>query len=249
MGYDNIRKYLGDGWLKNQLSEIERKDIVVEGIPKEMVAQEIAPSVFEKIDELLTKFTKIKNFSQWVREAKSSKTFEDCLFELMALENLLTKTDKIELKPINVLTKLVPEALIEKDNTLLLIEMTNLKSVDGSYKNKVEKLFGKVRNKFKGSQGIHFIGIPKFFKHEGENVVPLKEFSQLQTTIQARFNFRENKAIQAFILTYIFLAYNPKLQKTFVQKRYYIINKPEDKGGLPLSFFDKIFSVDDFMNS
>jgi len=246
MGYTNVKKYLGADWLKKQLEDIEKKDWVREGIPKEMITNDIAFSVLKKIDKLLIKFEKVENFSQWVNEAKTSKTFEDCLFELMALENLLLKTDNLILKPVNPISRLVPDALIEKDNKILLIEMTKIKSLKGSYKNKVEKLFGKVRNKFRGSQGIHFIGVFNLFKHDGDKEIPLEEFSQLQNTIQMRFNFRKNKPIQAFVLTNIFLAYNPKLKKTFVQKRYYILNKPEDKGGLPLSFFDSIFEVDDF---
>src|SRR3989344_8058030 len=150
MNYLNIKKHLGEDWLKNQLEEIEKKDWVKEGIPKEMVTNNIAFSVLEKIDEVIVKFEDIKNFSKWVEEAKTSKNFEDCLFELMALENLLLKSDLVELKPNNIISGLVPEALIKKDNKTLFIEMTKLKSMEGSTQNKVEKLFGKARNKFRG---------------------------------------------------------------------------------------------------
>ena len=47
-----------------------------------MVTNDIVFSVLEKIDQLRAKFEKVENFSQWVDEAKTSKIFEDCLFEL-----------------------------------------------------------------------------------------------------------------------------------------------------------------------
>ncbi len=247
MEYFNIRKYLGDDWLKRQLEEIENINYVKGEISKDQIVNDIAFPFLGKIDEILIKFENIENFSEWIKEAKTSKSFEDCLFELMALENLLLKTDKLILKPVNNISKLVPEALIEKNNKELFIEMTKLKDIKGSYKNKVEKLFGKARNKFKGSQGIHFIGIFDLFNYIGENEFPLRGFHELKNTIQMRFNFRENKSIQAFVLTNIFLVYNPQLKRTFVQKRYYLLNKPEDKGGFPTSFFDSIFDVDRFI--
>ncbi|MBI2045513.1 hypothetical protein HYT23_05640 [Candidatus Pacearchaeota archaeon] len=62
MDYSNIKKYLGEDWLKRQLEEINKKDWVKEGIPKNQIPNEIAFSVLEKIDEVIIKFENIKNF-------------------------------------------------------------------------------------------------------------------------------------------------------------------------------------------
>ncbi|MDP3026099.1 MAG: hypothetical protein Q8N63_00175 [Nanoarchaeota archaeon] len=247
MDYPNIKKHLGEDWLKKQFEEIEKKDWVKEGIPKEMVTNDIAFSVLEKIDEVIVKFENTKNFSKWVEEAKTSKNFEDCLFELMALENLLLKSDLIELKPDNIVNGLVPEALVRKDGNEFFIEMTKLKSMDGSTQNKVEKLFRKARNKFRGLQGIHFIGVFNFFEFDNDVMKPLPKFNLLKKMINSRFERGSNSFILAFVLVNIYVAYNPKLNKTFVQKRFDIINKPENKGGLPLSFFESIFDVNEFI--
>ncbi len=247
MDYPNIKKYLGEDWLKKQLEEIEKKDWIKEGISKDKVINDIAFSVLEKIDEVLVKFGNIQNFSKWAEEAKTSKNFEDCLFELMALENLLLKSDLVELKPSNDISGLVPEALVKKDGKEFFIEMTKLKSMEGSTQNKVEKLFGKARNKFKGLQGIHFIGVFNFFEFDNDIMKPLPKFNLLKKMINFRFQKGTNSSILAFILANIYVAYNPKLNKTFVQKRFDIINKPENKGGLPLSFFESIFDVNEFI--
>jgi len=247
MDYLNIKKHLGEDWLKNQLEEIEKKDWVKEGIPKEMVTNNIAFSVLEKIDEVIVKFEDIKNFSKWVEEAKTSKNFEDCLFELMALENLLLKSDLVELKPNNMISGLVPEALVKKDDINFFVEMTKLKSLPTSIQNKVDRLSKKSRDKFRGSQGVHFIGTFDFFKFENDIAKPLPQFGLLKRMINSRFERGSNSSILAFILVNIYVAYNPKLNRTFVQKRFDIINKPENKGGLPLSFFESIFDVNGFI--
>jgi len=247
MSYPNIKKYLGEDWLKKQLEEIERKDWVKEGIPKEMVTNDIAFSVLEKIDKVIVKFENIKNFPKWVEEARTSKNFEDCLFELMALENLLLKSDLIELKPDNTVSGLVPEALVKKGDINFFVEMTKLKSLPASIQNKVDRLSKKSRDKFRGSQGVHFIGTFDFFKYENDDVKPLPQLGLLKRMINSRFERGSNSSILAFILANIYVAYNPKLNKTFIQKRFDIINKPENKGGLPLSFFKSIFDVNEFV--
>ena len=165
----------------------------------------------------------------------------------MALENLLLKSDLIELKPNNFVSGFIPEALVKKNETNFFVEMTKLRSLPLSIKNKVDRLFKKSRDKFKGSQGIHFIGTFGFFNYEEENLKPLPEFNLLKKMVEFRFEKGSNSTILAFILVTIFLAYNPKLNKTFVLKRFDIIRKPEEKGGLPLSFFESIFDVDEFI--
>jgi len=247
MGYPNIQKYLGENWLKKQFEEIDRKDWVKEGIPKDKVTNDIALSVLEKIDEVIVKFENIKNFSKWVEEARTSKNFEDCLFELMALENLLLKSDLVELKPDNLVSGLIPEALVKKDNVNFFVEMTKLKSLPTSIQNKVDRLSKKSRDKFRGSQGVHFIGTFDFFKYEDDIVKPLPHLGLLKRMINSRFERGSNSSILAFVLVNIYVAYNPTLNKTFVQKRFDIINKPENKGGLPLSFFESIFDVNEFI--
>ena len=247
MNYPSIKKYLGENWLKKQFEEIDKKDWVKEGIPKDKVSNDIAFSVLEKIDEVIVKFENIKNFSKWIEEAKTSKNFEDCLFELMALENLLLKSDLVELKPDNSVSGFVPEALVKKGEVNFFLEMTKLKSMEGSTQNKVEKLFGKARNKFRGLQGVHFIGVFNFFEFEDDIMKPLPKFNLLKRMINSRFERGSNSSILAFVLVNIYVAYNPKLNRTFVQKRFDIINKPENKGGLPLSFFESIFDVNEFI--
>lgn len=247
MNYSSIKKYLGENWLKKQFEEIDKKDWVKEGIPKDKVTNDIAFSVLEKIDEVIVKFENIKNFPKWVEEAKTSKNFEDCLFELMTLENLLLKSDLVELKPANSISGLVPEALVKKGDVNFFLEMTKLKSMEGSTQNKVEKLFGKARNKFRGSQGVHFIGVFNFFEFKDDAMKPLPKFNLLKRMINSRFERGSNSSILAFILVNIYVAYNPTLNKTFVQKRFDIINKPENKGGLPLNFFERIFDVNEFI--
>jgi len=247
MNYPSIKKYLGENWLKKQFEEIDKKDWVKEGIPKDKVSNDIAFSVLEKIDEVIVKFENIKNFSKWIEEAKTSKNFEDCLFELMALENLLLKSDLVELKPDNSVSGFVPEALVKKGDVNFFLEMTKLKSMEGSTQNKVEKLFGKARNKFRGLQGVHFIGVFNFFEFEDDIMKPLPKFNLLKRMINSRFERGSNSSILAFVLVNIYVAYNPKLNKTFVQKRFDIVNKPENRGGLPLSFFESIFDVNEFI--
>ena len=247
MNYPSIKKYLGENWLKKQFEEIDKKDWVKEGIPKDKVSNDIAFSVLEKIDEVIVKFENIKNFSKWIEEAKTSKNFEDCLFELMALENLLLKSDLVELKPDNSVSGFVPEALVKKGDVNFFLEMTKLKSMEGSTQNKVEKLFGKARNKFRGLQGVHFIGVFNFFEFEDDIMKPLPKFNLLKRMINSRFERGSNSSILALVLVNIYVAYNPKLNKTFVQKRFDIINKPENRGGLPLSFFESIFDVNEFI--
>ena len=247
MNYPSIKKYLGENWLKKQFEEIDKKDWVKEGIPKDKVSNDIAFSVLEKIDEVIVKFENIKNFSKWIEEAKTSKNFEDCLFELMALENLLLKSDLVELKPDNSVSGFVPEALVKKGDVNFFLEMTKLKSMEGSTQNKVEKLFGKARNKFRGLQGVHFIGVFNFFEFEDDIMKPLPKFNLLKRMINSRFERGSNSSILALVLVNIYVAYNPKLNKTFVQKRFDIVNKPENRGGLPLSFFESIFDVNEFI--
>jgi len=75
---------------------------------------------------------------------------------------------------------------------------------------------------------------------------PIAQRGQLKM-INSRFERGSNSFILAFILANIYVAYNPTLNKTFVQKRFDIINKPENKGGLPLSFFESIFDVNEFI--
>lgn len=240
MNYPNIKKYLGEDWLKKQLEEIEKKEWVI-------INNVIAFSVLEKIDEVLIKFKNIPNFSKWVEEGRTSKNFEDCLFELMALENLLLKSELVELKPENNINGLIPEALVKKNNINFFVEMTKLKSLPLSIQNKVDRLFKKSRDKFRGSQGVHFIGTFNFFYYENDIVKPLPQFNLLKRMINSRFERGSNSSILAFVLVNIYVAYNPKLNKTFVQKRFDIINKPENKGGLPLSFFKSIFDVNEFI--
>lgn len=243
MDYENIRKYLGKEWLNKEEEFINNKKWIGKE-PKEKISNEPAFYFLKKIDELLKRFEKVEGFSQWVIEAKTTNTFEDFLFELMTLENLLSKSDSLKLKVINPHNNSVPEAIIKKGEDIFYVEMKKLKDLPKSINNKVGSLFKKARDKFKGSQGILFIGIFNFFKYPEGNKKILPEFNLLKKLIQLRFERGYGSSAIAFVLVNFVVKTN--FEKTSIEKEYYIINKPVGRGGKPLKFFENIFQVDNF---
>ena len=245
MDYENIKRHLGEEWLNKQKQFIQNKKWVkVE--PKDKISNEPAFYILEKIDELIKKFETIDGFSKWLVEAKNTNTFEDFLFELMVLDDLLRKSDLIILKPINPVNNKNPEALIKKGKESFYIEMKKLRDLPSSISNKVDSLFRKAREKFNGSQGVLFVGTFDFFEYPEGNETILSEFNLLKRLIQLRFERGYGSSTLAFILVNFVIKTTPNFEKTGLEKKYYIINKPSEKGGKPLKFFEDILEVDSF---
>ncbi|MBL7148292.1 MAG: hypothetical protein ISS82_05695 [Nanoarchaeota archaeon] len=244
MSYKNIKKHLGEEWLNNQIKIFETKKwIKIE--PKKELSNEPAFYLLKKIDELLLKFEKVDGFFQWTLEAKTTKIFENVLFELMVLDNLLLNSDSLKLKVINSSNNSIPEALIKKGEDVFYVEMTKLKGIPKSIQNKVNNLFTKSKTKFNNSQGIHFIGVFDFFEYPTENEKILPQFNLLKKFIQLRFERGFGSSIIAFVLVNFII--NTNFKKSSILKKYYLINKPLEKGGKPSKFFEDIFDVDDFI--
>lgn len=244
MDYENIRRHLGEEWLNKQKECISNKEWIEKNEFKDKIPNEPAFYLLERIDELIKKFENISGFSQWVEEAKTTKTFEDHLFELMVMDNLLRKTDSLKLKVPNPANSSVPEALVEKGGNLFYVEMKKLRDLPNKISNKVDNLFRKARDKFKGSEGILFVGTFNFFEYPDGNKKVLSEFNLLKKLIQLRFERGFGSSIIAIVLVNFVI--KTDLKKTSIEKEYYIINKSQEKKGKPLKFFEDIFDVDDF---
>ena len=245
MEYESIKRHLGEEWLNEQKQFIEdKKWVKVE--PKDKISNKPIFHILEKIDKLIKKFENVEGFSKWAQEAKSTNTIEDFLFELMVFDNLLSKSDSMILKPINPVNGKSPEALIKKGGEEFYIEMKKLRDLPNSIENKVDSLFRKAREKFKGSQGILFIGTFNFFQYPEGNKKILSEFNLLKRLIQLRFERGYGSSTIAFVLVNIVIKTTPNFERTGLEKEYYIINKPSEKGGKPLRFFEGILEVDSF---
>ncbi len=244
MNYENIKKYLGEEWLNGQKEFISTKKWIEKSELKDKIPNSPAFYLLEKIDELIKKFENIEGFPQWVLEAKTTDNFEDTLFELMVLENLLSKSDSLRLKVTNPCNDSVPEAIIKKGSEIFYIEMKKLRDLPNSISNKVDSLFKKARDKFKGSQGILFVGTFNFFEYPEGNKKILSEFNLLKKLIELRFERGFGSSTIAFVLVNFFIETN--FEKTSIKKEYYVINKPLERGGKPLKFFEDIFEVNSF---
>lgn len=164
----------------------------------------------------------------------------------MVLEDLLLKSDSTILKPINPINNKSPEALIKKGEDRFYIEMKKLRELPNSISNKADSLFKKAREKFIGLQGILFIGTFDFFDYPQGNETILSEFNLLKKLIQFRFKRGYGSSTIAFILVNFVIKTTPNFEKTGLEKQYYIINKPSEKGGKPSRFFEDILEVDSF---
>lgn len=243
---DNIIKHLGKEWLEKQTKLIEKRDWVFADTLGHNVPNTLAYLFFEKINDLIGRFEKIKGFSQWVIEAKTTKTFEDHLFELMALDNLLSKSDLLILKPINPNTPAISEALVQKDGESFYVEMQKLRDLPDSIDKKVLELFKKAGKKFRGSQGIFFLGAFAFFDYPNGKKQILSEFNLLKKYIELRFQRGFGSSVLAFIITNFVINTGSDFKKIEIGKDYYIIPKPINKGGKLPKFFREIFDVDKF---
>ena len=159
------------------------------------------------------------------------------------MENLLLKMDSFKIKARN--ENSVPEALVKKGEDEFYIEMKKLKTVPHSIYNSVGELFKKSRNKFKSSKGILFVGTFDFFKYPGGKQMASPEFKLFKRLISLRFERGFGSSIIAIILVNFVI--KTDLNKIILGKEYYIINKPQEKGGKSLKFFEDIFEVDSFV--
>jgi len=241
--YPFLQKYLPE-WLKEQINFIQSKEWIENEQLKTEDTIQIGYTFLKKIEGLIKRFESIEGFSQWVIEAKNSReNFKHFLFELMSLENLLSKSDKLILKPHNKTSSKNPEALIIKNGTSFYAEMTFLDSLPSSIINKVDKLFDKSRKKFAGLSGIHFIGAFNFFNYPEGKEKSLPELNSLVKLIQLKFK-RFGSSTLAFVLVNIYANYNPKLIDTSFPKKFIILPNPNKK--LPDAFFQNLFEVDEF---
>ena len=246
MDYMYIKKHLGEEWLTKQLEIFESKLWV--NIPelRNKVSNEPTNFLLKKIDELIQKLENVKGFDKWVNEAKTSKTFEDCLFEIMIFENLLSKADLMEIKPNNPHNNKVPEALVVKRKNKFYIEAKKLRKIPNSSENKINLLLSNTRDKFKLSNGILFIGCFDFFGYDNDEVKIKKEIEELKKEVERKLNnSRENSRILAVALTNIYI--QTDMKKSSLQKRFYLIPRPENLGGFNEKSLREIFDVDGFL--
>ena len=89
MDYENIKKHFGEEWLNEEKKFIDTKEWIEKSELRKKISNQPAFHILNEIDKLIKKFENIEGFSQWVLEAKTADTFEDLLFELMVLDNLL----------------------------------------------------------------------------------------------------------------------------------------------------------------
>ena len=241
-----IKKYFGKDWLEKQISFIQGGTWINNEESKKEEIKESGLFILEKIEELIKKFENFLGFDQWLKEARNSKgNFEDFFFELLTLENLVKESNNLTLKSKNEISGKVLEAEIVYNGDSYLIESTKLKKIPDSLENKVTFLFNKSTQKFRGNRGIHFVGVYDFFKYPEGNEEALPELHLLIKRIQQKFERGKGRFVLAFVITNIFINYNPYLKKTFIQKRYTLLKNPAYKK-IPDSFFRDILVVDDF---
>ena len=95
MKFQNIRKYFGQEWFDKQTKIIQNKaQFYKEGIEEKFVISAIE-FIFGEMDKLISKFEKLDGFDEWIKEAKTTKNLETCLFELMSMEIFIEKSDSI----------------------------------------------------------------------------------------------------------------------------------------------------------
>ncbi len=244
MDYSYIKKHLGENWLKEQFKAIESKLWIEKPELRDKISNEPIYFIIKKIDELIQKLENIKGFDKWAIEAKTSKKFEDCLFEIMIFENLFGKSDNIEIKPNNY--RRVPEALVIKGKNKFYIEAKNLSKIPSSSENKINRLLSNARDKFKLSKGILFIGCFDFFTYENDEVKIKEELKKLKKEVERKLNnFRENSRILAVVLTNCYI--QTDMNKSSLKKCFYLIPRPENLGGFNEKVLKEIFDVDEFL--
>lgn len=222
MEFPYIEKHLGKDWLQNEMQK-----------PEYHKYGDIGVKVLAKIDELINKLEHLKGFSKWAVQASTSASFADFLFELMVLQHLHKNADQIEMKPDKPQGVPVPEAEIIKNGYKILMEAKRIDGIPPNIRAKVSRLFTKIREQFGESAGIAFIECPDFFTHNHEKIIPKLEFGTLIVEIERRLmNPNSDRSIKAVFLTNVTVIFNPKLNEVFVGKRFFLVRRPEDKGGI-----------------
>ncbi|HIH17904.1 MAG TPA: hypothetical protein HA282_04240 [Nanoarchaeota archaeon] len=243
MDFPKIKKYLGEEWLNRQIKIIEGGMWIED--PKGMDTKDIIPVgyfILEEINKLITKFEEIKGFDKWVKEARTSKQFKTCLFELMSIEAFIDKSDFIELKKEN--DDGVPEAFVKKGEYIFFLECTLLDELKSSFENKAADLFKKSTKKFRNSEGIHLVGAFDFFGVG--KLMPTTNFHLLKRHINSRFSKGRGSATIAYIITNFYFTINPETKKMYSAKEYWLILNP-NKGEYDTYFFKNVMSVKDFI--
>ncbi len=244
MNNEYIKKYLGENWLKNQLEVFNQQLWIAQPEFRGKVSNAPVRFMLEKIDGLIKKLESVTGFEKWALEAKTSKSFEDCLFEIMIFENLLGKADYMEIKPNN--HGKTPEAVIIKGKDKFHIEAKKLNKIPSSLINKVSHLLKNTRDQFKLSRGILFIGCFDFFTYEKSEVKIKEELNELKDQIERKLhNFRENRKILAVVLTNFYI--QTDMKNSSLQKQFFIIPRPVQLGGFKDEDLREIFDVDNFL--
>jgi len=197
MDYPNIEKYLGKDWLKKEIPSMRKGEWIDKNIQKKGLI-EVGFLVLGEIDNLIGENAKIHNFEKWTKEAKKSKDFQDCLFELICI-NRLSKRNKIIIKQKN--GNKTPDAFLKDEK--IYIEMTNLKEIynPDSIELKVNNLCQKSEERFGKALGIHFIGINGYFEYDKkkDSMVPKDELSTLVKDLLEKLQ-KLDKNILCFVL-------------------------------------------------
>lgn len=235
-----IKKHLGEKWLEDAIKFLENQKR-----PKNLEDREIFSGARDfllvEIEKNILKFEKLKGFDAWAKEARSSKRFKDCLFELMSMEIFIEKAESMELKKEN--GEVVPEAFIKNGDLRFFLESTMLEAIPSNIENKVGDLFKKSRKKFKGSEGIHLIGTFGFFDNEQK---PKTELIYLKHHINKRFRGGGGKTIISFILTNFYIAFNPDKESYFMMKEYYLLPNPNKDKKYDVETLKKMIKVNEF---
>lgn len=239
---DNIKKYLGKEWIKNQ------EEIILKGAKKSI---KLPPEIYVKlclrvlceIEKIITKFIKIEGFDKWVVEAKTAKTnFKDLLFELMTLELFIRKSDTFTLKSKRTGEGKEPEACLLKDKKEIFLECTNIDGMPSSIPARVKELFKKSTKKFDGAEGIHIVGALSFFDG-GERK---ENFEKLMKSIEERFLRGYGSKVIAFVLVNVYFQWVPRLNVVKPVRGCYIILNPRKVKKYGVSFLENLIDIKDF---
>lgn len=248
--YKNIKKYLGEEWLIDQLSEIEIGSWIREDIPISRrldylkVYKSYVHTAFLEIENLIGRLKHLQGFSQWAKEARTDPAFPNYLFELTCIESLNRRASEITLKVKN--QERVPEGFVKSQGEEFFIEMHNIARMSGNPIFKARRLFKKARTKFRGTRGILFIGSNAFnfmFDSRQKPIVP-DNFQQLGSEFERQYNDGRNKNILAIIFVYSQWRVDA-YGHSATDKWYFIIRNPRIRTPKYLVFLSRLLDVKD----
>ncbi len=237
----NIKKYLGIEWIEEQ-QKIIKSGSWVSGPEGSEKYVPLGFRILHEIDKLIYKFEGLVGFEKWAMEAKTAKeNFNDFLFELMALDVFIKKSDNLTLKTKTTRRGKEPEAFVEKEGKGIFLECTNLKGIPILIEQKVSRLFNKSTSKFDGGEGIHLVGTLGFF----DNDKGKDNFDLLIKSIEKRFN-NYGSTVIAFILINVYMQYVPKVNVVKPVREYYIIPNPRKLSKYGITFIESLMDVEEF---